>query len=92
MDKEVNESFELEQQILDCWTITSQIETILEGVLEYDMTPDQIANALLGLKEIYEIKFDKAFRTFESVHRTVLKVNNESRSRQATMREVPENI
>jgi len=92
MDQEVNESFELEQQILDCWTITSQIETILEGVLEYDMTPDQIANALSGLKEIYEIKFDKAFRTFESVHSTVLKANRESRSRQTTVPEVSENI
>jgi len=92
MDAEVNQSFELEQQILDCWTITNQLDTLLEGVMEYDMTPDQIANAILGLKELYEIKFDKAFRTFESVHRTVLKAKNEPRSRQATMPEVSENI
>ena len=85
MDNEVNESFELEQQILDCWTITSQLDTILEGILEHDLTRDQIANAVLGLKEIYDIKFDKTFRTFESVHRTVLKANHESRSRQTTV-------
>lgn len=68
MNNTVNQSFELEQQILDCWTITSQLETLLEGILEHDLTTDQAANAVLGLKELYEIKFDKAFRTFEGVH------------------------
>lgn len=71
MNKTVEQSFELEQQILDCWTITSQLETLLEGILEHDLTTDQAANAVLGLKELYEIKFDKAFRTFESVHSDV---------------------
>lgn len=68
MNNTVNQSFELEQQILDCWTITSQLETLLEGILEHDLTTDQAANAVLGLKELYDIKFDKAFRTFEVVH------------------------
>lgn len=68
MNNTVNQSFELEQQILDCWTITSQLETLLEGILEHDLTTDQAANAVLGLKELYDIKFDKAFRTFEIVH------------------------
>jgi len=77
MNNTVDKSFELEQQFLDCWTITSNIDTLLEGVLEYDMTPDQIANALLGIKELYEIKFDKAFRTFESVHGDLCRLTKE---------------
>jgi hypothetical protein len=78
MNPTVNNSFELEQQILDCWTITSQLDTILEGILEHDLTQDQIANAVLGLKEIYEIKFDKAFRTFESVHGDICRITKQT--------------
>ena len=86
MNESVNQSFELEQQILDCWTITSQLDTLLEGVLEHEITRDQIANVLCGLKDLYEIKFDKAFRTFENVHTAVLKADkNESGTRQTTM-------
>lgn len=86
MNKSVEQSFDLEQQILDCWTITSQLDTLLEGVLEHDMTTDQIANVLLGLKGLYDLKFDKAFRTFEQVHKTVLKADkNEPGTRQEAM-------
>ena len=77
MNETVEKSFQLEQEILDCWTITKNIDTVLEGVLEYDLTPDQIANALLGLKELYEIKFDKAFRTFESVHGDLCRITKD---------------
>jgi hypothetical protein len=79
MNTSVDQSFDLEQQILDCWTITSQLDTLLEGVLEHEITRDQIANVIMGLKDLYDIKFDKAFRTFENVHQTVLKADkNES--------------
>lgn len=77
MNENVEKSFDLEQQILDCWTITSQIDTLLEGVLEHEITRDQIANVLMGLKDLYDIKFDKTFRTFEYVHSAVLKADKQ---------------
>jgi uncharacterized protein YeeX (DUF496 family) len=61
--------FDLEQQIMACWNVTSDIDTLCEGVIESDMTTDQIANILLGMKQLYELKFDKMFRTFEELHR-----------------------
>jgi hypothetical protein len=75
MNESVDQSFDLEQQILDCWTITSQLDTLVEGVLEHDMSTDQITNVLIGLKELYNLKFDKAFNTFEHVHQAVLKAS-----------------
>ena len=63
----MNDRFDLEQQIMACWNVTSDIETLFEGVIESDMTPDQIANILLGMKQLYELKFDKMFRTFEQL-------------------------
>lgn len=59
--------FELEQEILDCWHVTTDINTLLEGVVEKDLTQDQIANTLLGLHQLYELKFDRLFSTFESL-------------------------
>jgi hypothetical protein len=61
--------FDLEQQIMACWNVTSDIDTLCEGVIESDMTTDQIANILLGMKQLYELKFDKMFRTFEELTR-----------------------
>jgi hypothetical protein len=63
----MTDRFDLEQQIMACWNITSDIDTLCEGVLESDMTTDQIANILLGMKQLYELKFDKMFRTFEEL-------------------------
>ncbi len=59
--------FEMETQIMSCWNITTDLKDLTEGVLEYDMSSDQIANALMGMQELYEIRFDKLFRTFEQL-------------------------
>jgi hypothetical protein len=58
--------FDHEQSILAAWGILDQIDSVLEGVLDYGWTPDQTANALMGIKEIYELKFDKLFNEFEN--------------------------
>ena len=63
----MNDRFDLEQQIMACWNVTSDIDTLCEGVLESDMTTDQIANILLGMKQLYELKFDKLFNTSEQL-------------------------
>ena len=59
--------FDLETEIMDCWGVTRDIDTLFEGVVESDLTRDQIANTLLGLHQLYELKFDRLFRTFESL-------------------------
>ncbi len=65
----MTDRFDLEQQIMACWNVTSDIDTLCESVIESDMTTDQIANILLGMKQLYELKFDKMFRTFEQLTR-----------------------
>lgn len=62
--------FELEQQIMACWNITDDLNMLNEHVLERDLTTDQISNILLGLEEIYKLRFDKMFKTFEACVRT----------------------
>ena len=60
--------FDLEQLILKNWEITTEIKHLYEKVLEDDTyTRDQIANYLLGLETIYELKFNKLWECFESI-------------------------
>jgi hypothetical protein len=61
--KDLSYRFDLEQAILGCWHITDDINDIANS-LEY-LTPEQLSVALRGLREVYEIKFDKAFRLYE---------------------------
>lgn len=59
--------FDFEQQLLKCWCITDNIETVLEGTLDHSWDKDKISNALLGIKEIYNLEFDKLFKQFEQL-------------------------
>jgi hypothetical protein len=60
--------FDLEQLILKNWEITTEIKHLQERVLEDDKyTKDQIANYLLGLETIYEVKFNKLWDCFEQL-------------------------
>ncbi len=64
----LSDRFLLEQQILDCWRITSDLRTIAQHHLEGPgLTKDEIVNLLTGIESLYEIKFDQTFRTFEKM-------------------------
>ena len=61
--------FDVEQGILSCWHVTDDIDLLYKKVMDGDMTKDDIANFLLGLKTIYDAKFDATFNDFEeSIH------------------------
>ena len=63
----MTDRFELEDQIMQCWHITDDLEIICERAMDREMSPDQIANLMIGLKELYSIKFEKMFGTFEQL-------------------------
>lgn len=56
--------FDLEQQILDCWNITNELKLLAEAVGNQSLSEDQTLNILIGLQEIYNLKFEQTFRTF----------------------------
>lgn len=61
--------FDLEQEIMECWSITTDIEN-LRVALDSSMTEDEVDNYLLGLRAIYEVKFTKLFDTFGKLIQT----------------------
>ena len=81
MKNEYEPIFDLESQIMDCWQMTSDLDLITMYFLEDSRfrdkidpdTWDEIANKYLGLKEVYEVKFEKLWETFgkttEEYHR-----------------------
>ncbi len=57
--------FDLEQEIMSCWGITDDLNDLYEAVMEHPtLNRDHVANIVLGLAELYELKFDKMFTTF----------------------------
>ena len=75
--EETMKQFDLEQSIMECWNITTDIADLHEAVLEYpDWTTDKTSNVLIGLEQLYEIKFDKCFRNFEAFLKDYYKLRN----------------
>lgn len=59
--------FDFEKQIFRCWSVTDDLDTLIEAVIEKDMSKDQIANTLLGMQQLYELRFTKLFDMFEEL-------------------------
>jgi hypothetical protein len=66
-----NSIFDLEQQIMDCWKVTDDIDLITKHLVEDSdidaRTAATIVNKYSAVKELYEIKFDQMWKTFEKV-------------------------
>jgi len=71
--------FDLEQGIMSCWHVTDDLNVLLEELVENQtFTKDQASNFVLGLATIYEAKFDKLFRDFESFLKEHYSIKNEA--------------
>lgn len=57
--------FDFEQQIMTCWNVTEELDTLYKATLDTNITKEEIANILLGLHGLYEIKFNNLFAQFE---------------------------
>ena len=53
---------------MDCWSVCNDIETVFKqiGDGERDPTQDELMNALMGMQQVYQWKFEQLFRTYES--------------------------
>ena len=71
----MTDRFDLEQHILDCWHVVDDIKMLYSAVCDHDppLSQDQIANVLLGLDTLYQLKFERLFGTYEKVMREFVK-------------------
>ena len=61
----MSDRIDFEQEIMRCWNITDELELLNETILNKKLSTDDISNILMGLANLYNIKFDKMFTTFE---------------------------
>lgn len=59
--------FDLEQAINSLFGTIDDLDLLIEDVLEKDSSKDEIANALIGIKTILNMKHQKIFDTFKAV-------------------------
>ena len=61
--------YELEQPIMECWNITRDLQTmhtqLCDGAREPTM--DEMTNALMGMQQLYDWKFEQLFFMYEKV-------------------------
>ncbi len=64
--------YDLEQPIMDCWSVCNDLETIYRqiGDGEIDFTQDELMNALMGMQQLYQWKFEQLFDKYEQVIKT----------------------
>lgn len=61
--------FDLEQQIMSCWNVCEDIKAVYR---QYDFrspSEDEMMNVLIGLEQLYQLKFEQMFNTFETLIR-----------------------
>tara|TARA_R110000823_G_scaffold273354_1_gene392391 strand:+ start:40 stop:276 length:237 start_codon:yes stop_codon:yes gene_type:complete len=69
--------YDLEPHIMDCWMVCNDLEIVFKqiGDGEHDPTQDEMMNALIGMQQLYQWKFEQLFNKFEQIQ----KVHREDR-------------
>ena len=60
---------DLEPMIMDCWHVCDDLQVVFRqiGDGERDPTQDELMNALLGMQQVYQWKFEQLFYEYERV-------------------------
>ena len=56
--------FTLEDQIMQCWGVTDDIDMVYSTEALYE-DQDRMMNVLLGMQELYRMRFQRLYDTFE---------------------------
>ena len=68
--------FDLEQQIMRCWSVCDDIQDLRKFRNERKLTEDELDNYLLGLVSLYQVKFENLFSLYEQMLREQAVVKN----------------
>lgn len=62
--------FDLEEEIMKCWHITDDIDTVCNMIEMTDLEPrdrDKLLNVLIGIRTLYDHKFSQTMETMSSL-------------------------
>ena len=65
----MDKPYELEAFIMNCWLVCDDLETVFKqiGDGEREPTHDELMNALMGIQQLYQWKFEQLFDKYEDV-------------------------
>lgn len=61
--------FDLEQHIMSCWNVCEDIKVVYSQYDHKSPSEDEMMNLLIGLEQLYQLKFQQLFDTFETLIR-----------------------
>jgi hypothetical protein len=56
--------FTLEDRIMECWGVVDDLDMVYNTEALYE-DQDRMMNVLLGMQELYRLRFERLFQTFE---------------------------
>ena len=61
--------YDLEPMIMDCWHVCDDLQVVLRQVGDGEPIEDELMNALIGMQQLYQWKFEQLFNKYEDVLR-----------------------
>lgn len=59
--------FDFEQQIMSCWSVCDDLKAIETITDVRQLSEDEMLNLLIGIRSLYQIKFENLFAMFEEM-------------------------
>ena len=71
--------YELEPHIMDCWSVCNDLESVFRQIGDGERypTPDEMMNALMGMQQLYQWKFEQLFFKYEQIHKEQREESND---------------
>ena len=71
--------YELEPHIMDCWSVCNDLESVFRQIGDGERypTPDEMMNALMGMQQLYQWKFEQLFFKYEQIHKEQREQSND---------------
>ena len=65
--------YELEPHIMDCWSVCNDLESVFKQIGDGERVPteDEMMNALMGMQQLYQWKFEQLFDKFEQIQKVL---------------------
>lgn len=65
----VNSNFDLEQKIMSCWNVTTDLKELVTDCAAGKLTADQVLQLVDSYAIVYENRFERTWDLYESVCR-----------------------
>lgn len=59
--------FDLEQGIMNVWGMKEDLQLLSEAILDTNISTDDIANTLIGMEKILQLRCEKLFSIYEYI-------------------------